>query len=425
VAPADSEDRRATLVDAYAGVRSLTDSLTAVLTPEDQTVQSMPDVSPTKWHRAHTSWFFETFLLEPALDGYERFDPAYGYLFNSYYEAVGDRYPRAERGTVSRPGVVEIARYRRHVDAAMDALLAAQRPDDVLDLTELGVHHEQQHQELVLMDIKHVLSKSPLWPAYASGGDEPGPALPHPPGAADAPKLGWVEHQGGIAEIGHRGPGFAYDNESPRHRTLLAPFALADRLVTCGEWVEFIEDDGYHRPDLWLSEGWATRGQLGWEAPLYWQREQPGWAVFTLAGRRALDPAEPVCHVSYFEADAYARWAGARLPVESEWESVAVCSDEDPALARYALHPDAAGGAGLRLYGDVWQWTQSAYSPYPGFRPAAGAVGEYNGKFMVNQQVLRGSCCLTPPGHARATYRNFYPAGARWACAGLRLARDL
>jgi ergothioneine biosynthesis protein EgtB len=436
VAAADSPQRRTALAEAYPAIRGLTEALAAPLSPEDQTVQSMPDVSPTKWHRAHTTWFFETFLLLAELDGYRPFHPSYGYLFNSYYEAVGERYPRPDRGLVTRPGVHEIAAYRGHVDEAMGRLLDTPAPAEVLDLVELGLHHEQQHQELLLMDIKHVLSKSPLAPRYVSGPLGP-PAAPRapgpctvpdvpPPGApGEAPKLGWVEHQGGVAEIGLGGTAFGFDNESPRHRVLLAPFALADRPVTCGEWAAFADDGGYDKPELWLSDGWAAVRSQGWDAPLYWSGDAAGRRVFTLAGERALDPGEPVCHVSYYEADAYARWAGARLPTEAEWEVVAQGSPTGPDGAPYRVHPDRRGGRGMRLFGDVWQWTQSAYSPYPGFRPAPGAVGEYNGKFMVNQQVLRGSSCLTPVGHARPTYRNFFPAAARWPCTGVRLARDL
>jgi ergothioneine biosynthesis protein EgtB len=413
------------LLHRYGQVRALTEELAAPLSPEDQTVQSMPDVSPTKWHRAHTSWFFETFLLT-GRPGYQAFHPAFGYMFNSYYEGVGARHPRPERGFVSRPGAAEIGDYRRHVDEAMEAELAqGSLPDAALGeggLVDLGLHHEQQHQELLLMDIKHVLSCNPLRPAYGAP-KWGGPAAPGRPG--------WIEHAGGVVEIGHDGNGFAFDNEWPRHRALLTPFALADRLVTCGEWLAFIDDGGYGRPELWLSDGWATAGEHGWSAPLYWSGRDPGddgegWSIFTLTGQRALDPGEPICHVSYYEADAYARWAGARLPTEFEWEAVAGADpDEGNVLDPAILHPRAPGDGTRSLLGDVWQWTSSSYAPYPGFRPAPGAVGEYNGKFMVNQYVLRGGCCVTPPGHVRPTYRNFFPAGARWAFSGVRLARDL
>ena len=401
----------------FTSVRSLTEALSAPLSPEDQTVQSMPDVSPTKWHRAHTTWFFETFLLAPNVPTYRPFHPGFGYLFNSYYEAVGSRHPRPERGLVSRPGVAEIAAYRAHVDEAMATVL--ERGDEVLAwLVTLGLHHEQQHQELLLMDIKHVLSCNPLEPAYLE--------RPVPRVASRPAPVGWVEHPGGLIEIGHDGDDFAFDNESPRHAVHLRPFALADRTVTCGDWLAFVEDDGYRRPELWLSDGWGLVQAERWEAPLYWRRdgEDDPWRVFTLSGARPLDPAEPVTHVSYHEADAYARWAGARLPTEAEWEAVA--STERAEEGRYldldVLHPRPGASS---LHGDVWQWTASAYLPYPGFRPAAGAVGEYNGKFMVSQHVLRGGSCVTPPGHVRTTYRNFFPPAARWPFTGVRLAKDL
>ncbi|HXQ44806.1 MAG TPA: ergothioneine biosynthesis protein EgtB [Acidimicrobiales bacterium] len=402
----------------YGEVRATTEILSAPLTPEDQTVQSMPDVSPTKWHRAHTSWFFETFLLEPSLTGYRSFHPAFAYLFNSYYEGVGARYPRPRRGVVSRPGVAEVAEYRAHVDEAMTRLLAGGLASDTGDLVELGLHHEQQHQELLLMDIKHVLSCNPLQPAYAT-------VTVAEPSTAPAPR--WIEHPGGLVEVGHDGAGFAFDNESPRHRVHLEPFSLAGQAVTCGEWMAFIDDGGYERPDLWLSDGWATSQAERWEAPLYWFRVVDDWWLFTLGGPQLVDPSEPVCHVSYYEADAFARWSGARLPTEAEWETVAAPRAGGTPRGNFldvtVLHPRPAGGDGS-LFGDVWQWTSSAYSPYPGFQPAAGAVGEYNGKFMVNQYVLRGGCCVTPPEHIRATYRNFFPPAARWAFSGLRLARD-
>jgi ergothioneine biosynthesis protein EgtB len=418
----------AVLACRYRDVRELTEELAAPLSPEDQTVQSMPDVSPTKWHRAHTSWFFETFLLVPGLPGYRPFHSDYGYLFNSYYEAVGARHPRPERGLLSRPGAAEVGKYRAHVDEAMERLLDRDLEPARAALVELGLNHEQQHQELLLMDIKHVLSCNPLRPAYAE--------RPAPPPGRPAP-LGWLDHPGGEVEIGHRGPGFAFDNECPRHPVRLAPFALGDRLVTCGEWRDFMADDGYARPELWLSDGWATVNAGGWQAPLYWSPDGAGdWTVFTLSGERPVDPAEPVAHVSLYEADAYATWCHARLPTEAEWEAVAAAtaapdSPGDPGdpgdpgrfLDRAALHPRPAAG-GPQLFGDLWEWTRSAYAPYPGFCPAPGAVGEYNGKFMVNQYVLRGGCCATPPGHVRPTYRNFFPAGARWPFTGLRLARD-
>ncbi|HET9444021.1 MAG TPA: ergothioneine biosynthesis protein EgtB [Acidimicrobiales bacterium] len=406
---------------AYREVRDLTERLAAPLSPEDQTVQSMPDVSPTKWHRAHTTWFFETFLLEPHAPGYVGFDPHSGFLFNSYYETVGARFPRPQRGLVSRPGVHEIAQYRHHVDKEMGELLAGALPGPVHDLVELGLHHEQQHQELLLMDIKHVLSVNPLWPAYAA-------AAPASEGVLDAPpaRPSWVAHEGGVVEIGHAGPGFSFDNETPRHGALVEPFEIASGLVTCAEWLAFVDDGGYTRPDLWMSDGWATVQAQRWEAPLYWHHEDDGWWVFGLHGLEPVDPAQPVSHVSWYEADAFARWAGARLPWEAEWESAAPPAPPAAPLDLGALHPRPAGASADpgQWYGEVWQWTASPYTAYPGFRPAAGAVGEYNGKFMVNQQTLRGSACVTPPGHARRTYRNFFPPHARWAFAGLRLARD-
>jgi ergothioneine biosynthesis protein EgtB len=383
------------LAVAYHRVRTETERLAAPLSAEDQTVQSMPDVSPTKWHRAHVTWFFETFVLD-GVDGYRPVDPRYRVLFNSYYEQVGEQHPRAERGFVSRPGIREVADYRCRVDEALTAALESGRIDGRrAELVELGIHHEQQHQELLLMDAKHVLSCNPLDPAYAPGGPRPTPA---------AVPAGWAGSEGGVVEVGHEGAGFAFDNEGPRHAVLLGPFELATTLVTNGDWRAFVDDGGYGRPELWLSDGWAAVRSQGWRGPLYWSAD--GSSEITLAGRLPVDPAAPVTHVSYYEADAYARWAGARLPTEAEWETLA-----------------AAGGLD-QLDDRAWQWTASAYLPYPGFRPAAGAVGEYNGKFMVNQQVLRGGSCCTPPGHSRITYRNFFPPGARWAVSGVRLARD-
>jgi len=380
----------------FRSVRGRSEDLAAPLSAEDQTIQSMPDVSPTKWHRAHTTWFFETFLLAGADATYQPYDPAFAFLFNSYYETLGPRHTRAQRGLISRPSTQEVTRYRVYVDDAMARLLAAPSSVD-LDLLELGLHHEQQHQELMLMDILHVLSMNPSRPVYAA--------------AVGIPVLGqhsseWSAHPGGLVEVGASPGGFAFDNERPRHRQYLTPFRLAPAPVSTADWREFIDDGGYQRPELWLSDGWAAVAAEGWTAPLYWFSEGGSWWEFGLDGCHPLVERQPVCHISYYEADAYARWASARLPTEAEWESAFAGTD-------------SANDVGV-----VWEWTASSYSPYPGFRPAVGAVGEYNGKFMVNQYVLRGGSCATSPGHTRATYRNFFPASARWAFSGLRLARD-
>jgi ergothioneine biosynthesis protein EgtB len=421
-------DRRIAL-DHFAAVRRDSEALAANLTAEDQSIQSMPDVSPTKWHLAHTTWFFETFILGRLDPDYRVFDPAFAYLFNSYYQAVGPRHPRPERGLLSRPTVETVGAYRDHVGAAIERLaMRAAEPvwREAAPLLELGSHHEQQHQELMLMDIKHVFSINPLMPAYQP---------PQPQIAAAVAPLGWFEHPGGLVEIGHPGAGFAFDNEAPRHKVWLEPFRLAARPITCGEYLEFIESGGYREPEFWLSDGWATVEAQGWEAPLYWLREDDGWSVFTLCGKRLLNPSEPVCHVSFFEADAYSKWAGKRLPTEAEWETAA---DGVPVSGNFAdrrqLHPCAADGPAAQgdsgrsprqMFGDVWEWTASPYIPYPRFRAAVGAIGEYNGKFMCNQMVLRGGGAVTPVGHLRATYRNFFPPAARWAFSGIRLAEDI
>ncbi len=402
----------------FTAVRRHTERLAAPLSAEDQTVQSMPDVSPTKWHRAHTTWFFEAFVLGPHRPGYETHDPAFAFLFNSYYEGMGERHPRPQRGLLTRPGIAEVAAYRRHVDAAVVDLLESGPGPEVESLVELGLHHEEQHQELLAMDIKHVLGMSPLHPLY---DEQPDPA-------SAARESSWLAHDGGLVSIGHEGGSFAFDNEGPRHRVHLEPFLLADRPVTNGEWLAFMADGGYSRAELWLSEGWAAVNANAWDAPLYWWPEGDRWMVQTLNDVHPVDPDAPVCHVSHFEADAFARWAGARLPTEHEWEAVVAGRPEAWPGAdgtRSGLEPRMPSSAESSLaLGQVWEWTASAYLPYPGFRPAPGAVGEYNGKFMVNQHVLRGGCSATPAGHARPTYRNFFPSASRWAFSGARLARD-
>jgi ergothioneine biosynthesis protein EgtB len=416
---------RCAAVERFEAVRRETESLTANLTAEDQSIQSMPDVSPTKWHLGHTTWFFETFLLTRFDPDYRVFDPAFGYLFNSYYEAVGPRHPRPERGLLSRPAVDIVMAYRDHVGSAMARLIervAEPEWSEVAAVLELGMHHEQQHQELILMDIKHVFSLNPLLPAYQA---------PQLQVQTAVHRLSWVDFDCGLKEIGHTGSGFAFDNESPRHKVWLEPFRLAARPVTCGEYLGFIEEAGYRRPEFWLSDGWAAVREHGWEAPLYWLREAEEWSVFTLSGRCRLNLAEPVCHLSFYEADAFARWAGKRLPTEAEWETAA----EDVPISgnftdRGNFHPCAEASSDniprlRQMYGDVWEWTASPYTAYPRFCPAGGAIGEYNGKFMCNQIVLRGGSAITPTGHIRATYRNFFPPSARWAFAGLRLAEDL
>jgi ergothioneine biosynthesis protein EgtB len=387
----------------------------------------MPDVSPTKWHLAHTSWFFETFLLGPRAPDYRPFDPAFAYLFNSYYEAVGPRHPRPERGFLSRPTVDTIGAYRDHVTAGMLKLIDAVSDatwQEIAPLIELGLHHEQQHQELILMDIKHVFSVNPLLPAYQAPRPHALPPLPAP--------RGWVDFPGGLVEVGHQGEGFAFDNEGPRHKVWLEPYRLATHPVSCGEWLEFIEDGGYTRAEFWLSEGWATAQQQGWEAPSYWRNRDGEWRVFSLSGERRIVPDEPVCHVSLYEADAFARWAGKRLPTEAEWEVAAAGQQLAGNLAdsgHFHPCPDGATASGIpqlrQMIGDVWEWTASPYVAYPRFRTASGAIGEYNGKFMCNQMVLRGGAAVTPAGHMRHTYRNFFPPAARWAFSGLRLAEDV
>lgn len=392
----------------------------------------MPDASPVKWHLAHTTWFFETFVLAKR-PGFTPFHPRFGYLFNSYYESVGSMHPRPQRGLLSRPSVEVVMQYREHVDACMQSLLASgEVTADTAAVIEIGLHHEQQHQELILTDLKHGLSHNPLRPAYR----EPSPSVVPSAEASAArslPPQEWFGHQGGLVQVGHRGDGFGFDNEFPRHRVYLHPFEVASRLVTCGEYMEFIAAGGYQRPELWLSAGWAFVQAQGLSAPLYWERARTDspWRQFTLGGDKPVDPLEPVCHLSLYEADAFARFAGARLPTEAEWE---VACEAQPVRGNFveagAFHPraldsHASPGVIHQAFGDTWEWTSSAYAPYPGFRPLDGSLAEYNGKFMCNQLVLRGGSCATPASHARATYRNFFPPETRWQFSGLRLARDL
>jgi len=401
----------------------------------------MTDVSPTKWHLAHTTWFFETFILVPHLPGYRLHDEHYPFLFNSYYVQAGERHCRARRGYLSRPTVEEVWAYRSAVDGAMEVFLSGTQDPEVRELVELGLNHEQQHQELMLTDLKHVFSVNPLRPAYL---ELAAPEKEKSPGgrAPSTEPLRWVSFEEGVRNIGWSGDGFSYDNEGPPHRRFLEPFALGHRLVTNGEYLEFMADGGYRRAELWMFEGWAAVEGNGWREPFYWEERDGSWWIFTLSGMQPLDPREPVCHVNWYEADAFARWAGARLPREEEWE-VAAVRVASPGGYRGnfvesgRFHPEPAGrgnqAAGndgdseaiLQLFGDVWEWTGSPYTPYPGFRPAPGAVGEYNGKFMANQYVLRGGSCATPRSHIRPTYRNFFHPDASWQFSGIRLARDL
>ncbi|RJG08827.1 ergothioneine biosynthesis protein EgtB [Pseudomonas cavernicola] len=411
------------LLTRFRQVRAASEALCAPLEVEDFVIQSMPDVSPPKWHLAHVSWFFETFLLTPFLRGYRPLEPAYDHLFNSYYQTHGTPFPRAQRGLLSRPGVAEVYSYRAQVDAAIAELLRqppAEHIEEIARRLELGLQHEQQHQELLLMDIKHILAQNPLQPAYRR--DLPVPV------AQPASVQRWHGYPGGLRHIGHAGDGFAFDCELPRHRVFVADFELASQPVSNADFLAFIEDGGYRRSAFWLSDGWNLVQQAGWQAPLYWQRRGGRWLEMTLAGLRELDRQAPVCHISFYEAEAYAAWAGARLPSEAEWEVAAL---EQPLNGNFIesgyLQPLAAApglDGPVQLYGDVWEWTGSAYRPYPGFRALEGSLGEYNGKFMCGQMVLRGGCCATPQAHIRASYRNFFYPAMRWQFAGLRLARE-
>jgi ergothioneine biosynthesis protein EgtB len=429
-----------TLLEQYRAVRRASAWLCEPLALEDYVPQSMPDASPVKWHLAHTTWFFETMVLQPTVPGFRPFDPQFVYMFNSYYNAVGPQYSRPHRGLVTRPTVDRVRAYRAHVDAQMEELieravrLGTELPEAVI---VLGLNHEQQHQELIVTDLKHLLSFNPQRPVYRADGRADG----RTDGRVAEP-LGWIDYAGGLRDIGFAGEGFAFDNESPRHRVYLEPFQLGSRLVTAGEYRQFMADGGYQRPDLWLSDGWKVVNERGWRAPLYWEPVDGGWFQFTLGGFRPVADAEPVTHVSLYEADAYARWAQARLPTEAEWEIAAADAPIGGNFVEQGLfHPAptpvrsgsappvssaGTGGDGARqLFGDTWEWTQSPYTAYPGFKPAAGAIGEYNAKFMANQYVLRGGSCATPRSHIRPTYRNFFPADARWQFSGIRLARDV
>jgi len=411
---------RSTLAERYRALRSRSTALAAPLSDEDMGAQTMEDVSPTKWHLAHTSWFWETFLLEPHLAGYQAFDPRFGFLFNSYYEALGERQPRAARGHITRPGVDHVRAYRAHVDAAMERLIERCEDGDLARLAalvETGIAHEEQHQELLLTDIKHVLSVNPFNELYLDAA---------PPFARPGETAGWLEFSGGLETFGADGAGFAFDNEGPGHKAWLGAFALASHCVTNGEYAEFIADGGYRNASLWLSDGWARVQAQARTMPLYWRGAPGEWREFTLHGLRDVDMAAPVSHLDYFEASAFAEWTGYRLPEEREWELAA--RSADPASSRAMspdgwLHPCSADQG--NLFGGVWQWTRSAYAPYPGYRAQSGAMGEYNGKFMCGQFVLKGGSALTAPGHVRASYRNFFPPDAQWQMTGLRLARDL
>lgn len=409
---------RESLIERFRSVRARSEAICAPLETEDYQIQSIIETSPPKWHIAHVTWFFETFVLPHFEPRYQVFDDDFAYLFNSYYETVGAMHPRPARGLLSRPAVQCVFDYRAYVDQAVTALIDTANEQVFSDLAfriELGLNHEQQHQELLLMDIKHNLSVNPLRPAYRED-------LVHR--TVPVRDARWIERSGELREIGHDGDGFAFDNETPRHHVLTRDHLLADRLITNGEYLEFIVDGGYDDPALWLADGWFLIRDKGWRHPLYWEQRGDEWHEFTLGGLRAMDPGQPVCHISYYEADAFARWAGKRLPLEEELESVL---DEQPVSGNFVendnLHPQTAGGSG-QWWGDLWCWTASPYSPHPRFKPLEGSMGEYNGKFMANQMVLKGGCCATPVGHVRASYRNFFYPHDRWAFGGIRLAAD-
>ena len=419
--PVTTRTKTSPLFEEFSRVRRQTEDLCLPLSPEDMMVQSCAEASPAKWHLAHTTWFFETFLLREFLAGYGEFHPDFRWLFNSYYNSVSDQPEKKLRASFSRPPVDSIFQYRQHVQEGIQLLLASNPPEEVTRRIVLGLHHEQQHQELLAYDIKHALWTNPLRPPYLNE-----------PVVFSAPPLSkpdWIEYQGGVSEIGYAGDGFSFDNELPRHPEYLRPYALASRLVSCGEYLAFIEDRGYQRPELWLSAGWETIKAEGWKAPLYWRQQDDAWLVYTLYGELPLNELlqTPVCHVSYYEADAFARWAGKRLPTEAEWE---VAAQALPATGNFledgTLHPVALGEGPAKgpaqMFGDVWEWTQSAYLGYPGFAAVPGALGEYNGKFMSSQMVLRGGSVVTPASHIRATYRNFFSPATRWQFSGLRLA---
>jgi ergothioneine biosynthesis protein EgtB len=405
----------------YRDVRRTTAALASALSDADATVQSMPDASPAKWHLAHTTWFFETMVLKPSCPGYRAFDESFNYLFNSYYETIGGRQPRSRRGMLTRPSLDTVNAYRAHVDSALEQCLSTQPAAAIAALIELGCHHEQQHQELLLTDILHLFAQNPLRPAYKAPS-------PLPVETAGLTRCQYQRFEGGLIDIGHEGAGFAFDCEGPRHRVLAEPYRLADRLVTNQEWIEFIADGGYRTPLLWLSAGWTRVAEEGWNMPLYWESRDGEYWNMTLRGAQPLLLTEPVTHVSYFEADAFATWAKKRLPSETEWEHAANDITMDGnflEFGRLRPKPVTLGAQGLRqMFGDVWEWTRSAFLPYPRFRANEGAVGEYNGKFMSGQYVLRGGSCVTPASHIRASYRNFFAPEARWQFTGVRLAED-